>query len=89
MQKAKSRLWVINIRAEVPTKLNDTHEFQGTYTEAMQRAYTLARNTSYMGPKGPNRKVYTMVQGMSSDPNRGLVKVHESWSQLKDGAKPL
>lgn len=80
---------MISIRAEVPTKLNDTHEFQGTYTEAMNRAYTLARNTSYMGPKGPNRRVYCMVQGMSNTPGRGLVKVHENWTKLKDGARPL
>ena len=89
MTMAISRLWVISIRAEVPTKLNDTHEFKGTYTEAMRRAYTLTRNTSYMGPKGPNRRVYCMVQGVSSVQGRGLVKVHEAWSKLEDGAKPL
>lgn len=87
--QAKKRLWVITIKAVTPTVLNDTHEFQGTYTEAMNRAYTLARNTSYMGPKGPNRKVYCMVQGMSNVPGRGLVKVKELWTRLKDGAKPV
>lgn len=82
------REWRIQTKSVEGAPLDNTDYFNGTPMEAYARAYELTRRASWMSNTGypPNRRVYCRIDGMSSKPGVGWVKVFEKWTRLRDKA---
>ena len=80
------RRWRIRIMSKEPVLIDDTSAFTGTPTEAHQRAYVLARRTSFM-VNGPNREIWGYVEGYSTK-KREFIRVFEFKTRLREGSEP-
>jgi hypothetical protein len=76
----------IRILSRDPVELEDTSRFTGTWNGALNRAYILARRTSYM-VNGPNREVWGTIDRMNKT-SREWETVFEFKTRLREGAGP-
>lgn len=84
--KNQGALWMIRIRSEKPTVIDFSEEMRGDGNDVNNRAYQLARRTSYM-VNGPNREVMVSVERFSFRRAKWIT-VFQLKTKLKDGAGP-
>ena len=77
----------IRIMSDQPTLIQNKEEVYGTHRSAVNRAYVLARRTSYM-VNGPNREVKVSIE-IYHYPTGQWETVFQAKTRLREGGKPI
>lgn len=81
------RIYRVRIESKEPVVIRNEEIVYNSWKTAIERAYLLARRTSYM-VNAPNRTVYWAVDRWSMN-RREWVTCIERVSRLREGASPV